>query len=152
MELTSQPPLAGVLKRLGAALLDGIVPGLITLPMLLGSYLIFLGLIGGSAGETMLTLGIFIALVAMLGLQSYSALIFALWAYGLTPGKWMLGVRVVKQDTGVPAGFWRMALRQIIGQWVAAAICCLGYIWVLFDAKKQGWHDKIARTLVIRTR
>ena len=42
-----------------------------------------------------------------------------------------------------------MALRQVIGQWAAAIICYVGFIWVLFDANKQGWHDKIAKTLVI---
>jgi uncharacterized RDD family membrane protein YckC len=45
-----------------------------------------------------------------------------------------------------------MALRQIIGQWVAAIFCYIGFIWALFDANKQGWHDKIAKTLVVRTR
>jgi uncharacterized RDD family membrane protein YckC len=107
---------------------------------------------GGGAGETMLTLGVFMALLAGLGLQSYTALVLAMWAYGLTPGKWMLGIRVVKRETGLPAGFWRMALRQTIGQWVAAIACYLGFIWALFDANRQGWHDKIAKTLVVRTR
>jgi uncharacterized RDD family membrane protein YckC len=29
---------------------------------------------------------------------------------------------------------------------------CLGFIWVAFDRKKQGWHDKIARTVVVRVK
>ena len=45
-----------------------------------------------------------------------------------------------------------MALRQTIGQWVSAILCYLGFIWAMVDANRQGWHDKIARTLVIRTR
>ena len=75
-----------------------------------------------------------------------------MWAYGLTPGKWRLGIRVVKKETGQPAGFWRMALRQTVGQWVSAILCYLGFIWAAVDANRQGWHDKIAKTLVIRTR
>ena len=56
------------------------------------------------------------------------------------------------RDTGLPVGFWRMALRQTIGQWVAVVICYLGLIWAIFDANKQGWHDKIAKTLVVSTK
>jgi len=125
-------------------------PG-ITLPLGLGGYLTAMGMASGS-GETMVSLGVFVGILVFVALQSYAALVFALWAYGLTPGKWMLGIRVVNRDTGVPAGFWRMALRQIVGQWVSAVICYLGFIWALFDANKQGWHDKIAKTLVVRTR
>ena len=84
--------------------------------------------------------------------MSYSALVLAMWAYGLTPGKWMLGIRVVNRETGLPAGFWRMALREVIGKLVASILCYLGFIWALVDANRQGWHDKIAKTLVIRTR
>ena len=102
--------------------------------------------------ESSLTIAIFMLMVTYVGLMSYSAVVLAMWAYGLTPGKWMLGIVVVRQDTGVPVGFWRMALRQVIGQWVAAIVCYLGFIWALFDANKQGWHDKIAKTLVVRTR
>jgi uncharacterized RDD family membrane protein YckC len=151
-ELTSRPPLAGILTRFGAVLLDGLVPNLIVLPLAVGGYLVYLGSIASGGGETMITLGVFIALLAAIGLQSYTALILAMWAYGLTPGKWMLGIRVVNRDSGLPVGFWRMALRQIIGQWVAAIICYLGFIWALFDANRQGWHDKIAKTLVVRAR
>jgi uncharacterized RDD family membrane protein YckC len=100
----------------------------------------------------MVTAGIIVVALTVLGINCYSALVMALWAYGLTPGKWILGLRVIKVDTGLPAGFWRMALRQIIGQWVAAILCYIGFIWALFDANKQGWHDKIAKTLVVRTR
>jgi len=41
-------------------------------------------------------------------------------------------------------------LRQTIGYWLSGAVFYLGFIWVAFDDKKQGWHDKIARTFVVR--
>jgi len=28
---------------------------------------------------------------------------------------------------------------------------CLGFLWITFDRKKQGWHDKLAGTVVVRT-
>jgi uncharacterized RDD family membrane protein YckC len=151
MDLMSRPPLASVGKRFLAVLLDGILPMLIMIPGYITGYLAYLSL-PSSPSDTMVIAVFFVAGLTLVALQSYSALVLALWAYGLTPGMYLLGIRVVKVDAGVPAGFWRMVLRQTIGQWVAAIICYLGFIWVLFDANRQGWHDKIAKTLVIRTR
>lgn len=71
-----------------------------------------------------------------------------LWTRGLTPGKWILGDQVV--DTrGVRAGFWRMALRETIGKFISGIVLGLGYFWILEDKDQQGWHDKIAGTLVV---
>jgi uncharacterized RDD family membrane protein YckC len=151
MDLTSRPPLAGILVRFAAVLLDGIVPLAIAIPAAIVLGIVSLSL-PSLPGDAMQMLVIFIVLLTYVGFLSYSALVLALWAYGLTPGKWMLGIRVVRRDTGLAAGFWRMALRQIIGQFVSAILCYLGFIWALVDADKQGWHDKIAKTLVIRTR
>ena len=155
----SPPPLASILVRFAAVLLDGIVPSLIFLPLGLVSAFVlspFLAPTPGAApalpGDTTQIVVIFLVLLTYLGLASYSALVLAMWANGLTPGKWMLGLQVVRRDTEQPASFWRMALRQIVGQWVSAILCYLGFLWAAFDANRQGWHDKIAKTLVVRTR
>ncbi len=67
---------------------------------------------------------------------------------GQTPGKMIFGLRVV-QSTGeemtLGIGFLRWT-----GYFVSA-IFYLGFFWIAVDPKKQGWHDKIAGTLVIRT-
>jgi uncharacterized RDD family membrane protein YckC len=155
MDVMSRPPLAGIGARFGAILLDGLLPSLISLPLAITGYIMVSSLTASPPslpGESMQTFAIFVGLVTYLGFISYSALVMALWAYGLTPGKWILGLQVVKVDTGAPVGFWRMALRQIVGQWAAAILCYIGFIWALFDANKQGWHDKIAKTLVVRTK
>jgi uncharacterized RDD family membrane protein YckC len=152
MDLMSRPPLASVLTRFGAVLLDGLLPLLIFIPAGITAYVAFIVSGGGAPSETTLSAILFVVILTYVGFISYSALMLAMWAYGLTPGKYLLGIRVIKVDTGAPIGFWRMALRQIIGQWAAAIVCYLGFIWVLFDANRQGWHDKIAKTLVVRTR
>jgi uncharacterized RDD family membrane protein YckC len=151
IDLSSRPPLASVLRRFGAVLLDALVPIIISIPGCVVAYAVVLSL-PNLPSNTMQTVGIFIVLLTSVGLLSYSALILAMWAYGLTPGKWMLGIQVVKEDSGLTVGFWRMALRQTVGQFVSAIFCFLGYIWILLDDKRQGWHDKIASTLVVRTR
>lgn len=151
MDQPGRPPLATVLKRFAAVLMDGILINLTMIPLGVGVFLIWSAVVT-AGGDTMLTIGTFCVLLGYVVLQSYTALVLAMWAYGLTPGKWILGIRVVRADTGIPVGFWRMALRQVIGQFLSAIICYLGFIWALFDRNRQAWHDKIAKTLVIQAR
>jgi hypothetical protein len=39
-----------------------------------------------------------------------------------------------------------------VGYLISGPLFCLGFLWIAFDGRKQGWHDKIAATLVIRRR
>jgi uncharacterized RDD family membrane protein YckC len=64
---------------------------------------------------------------------------------GQTPGKRVLGVRVMRTDgTRLKLG---NALRRQVGYWISS-ILCLGFLWILFDNERQGWHDKLAGTIV----
>ena len=65
---------------------------------------------------------------------------------GQTPGKRVMGVRVVRTDgKRLKLG---NALRREIGYWLSA-ILFLGYLWILFDNRRQGFHDKLAGTMVV---
>jgi uncharacterized RDD family membrane protein YckC len=66
---------------------------------------------------------------------------------GRTPGKMLLGLQVVSVNGG-RISFGTAFLRSV-GYLVSSIFFCLGYIWIGFDKKKQGWHDKIAGTVVI---
>jgi uncharacterized RDD family membrane protein YckC len=68
-------------------------------------------------------------------------------ATGRTPGKSLLGVQVVSIE-GTSISFGTAFLRSV-GYMVSSLVFCLGFIWIGFDKKKQGWHDKIAGTVVI---
>ena len=68
---------------------------------------------------------------------------------GQTPGKWALGLRVVRTD-GRPLSIWRSLLRYL-AYWVSALPLFLGFAWIAVDRRRQGWHDKIAGTCVIYT-
>ena len=68
---------------------------------------------------------------------------------GQTPGKMVVGIQVLTREGEVP-GIGRAILREVIGKFVSGIVLLLGYIWVAFDPNKQGWHDKIAGTYVIR--
>ena len=66
-----------------------------------------------------------------------------------TPGKLVLGLRIVDADTGRAPSFGRFALRYV-GYLVSALPLGLGYFWAIWDKRRQGWHDKMAGTLVVR--
>lgn len=73
-----------------------------------------------------------------------------LWSYmGASLGQRLLGLRVVDATSGQPISFGKAALRWL-GLVLSFAVCAIGVIWVAFDARKQGWMDKIAGTLVVR--
>lgn len=72
------------------------------------------------------------------------------WLHYLgTPGKMAMKLQIVDASTG-----GKMRTGQAIGRYFAyilsAVPLCLGFIWVGVDQRKQGWHDKLAGTAVIR--
>ncbi len=68
-----------------------------------------------------------------------------------TPGKLVLGLKVVDASAGEKIGVIKAFLRYL-GYFVSAIPVLIGYIWVAFDARKQGWHDKIAGTVVVHAK
>ena len=66
---------------------------------------------------------------------------------GRTPGKMLFGLQVVSAE-GAPISFG-IAFLRAVGYLVSGALFNLGFIWIAFDKRKQGWHDKIAGTVVI---
>lgn len=69
--------------------------------------------------------------------------------YRATPGKMATKLEIVDALTGN-----KMSTGQAIGRYFAYIIStvpfCLGFIWIGIDKRKQGWHDKLAGTVVIR--
>ena len=76
----------------------------------------------------------------------------AFWVFkGATPGKMLFKARVVDAQTGATPDFWQ-ALTRYVGFYVSLTPLLLGFAWIAFDARKQAWHDKMARTVVIYRR
>ncbi len=67
---------------------------------------------------------------------------------GQTLGKRLMGVRVVRAN-GEPFDFVTVLIRYI-GYYLNSFVFMIGWIWALFDDQRQGWHDKLANTYVIR--
>lgn len=83
----------------------------------------------------------------ILGL-AYYLYFWSSYGHGQTLGKRALGIRVVKTNgselTLVDA------LIRYVGFILSCIVLFIGVIWVAFDANKQGWHDKIASTYVVK--
>lgn len=72
------------------------------------------------------------------------------WSYwSATPGQRILKLHIVDANTMQPLSVGKAIIRYI-GLYVALLVCFIGVIWVAFDARKQGWQDKIAGTLVLQ--
>ncbi|HYL70745.1 MAG TPA: RDD family protein [Candidatus Dormibacteraeota bacterium] len=73
-----------------------------------------------------------------------------LWSWlGQTLGQKALGLHVVDANTGTRISVGR-AIGRYIGLLVSSWVLFLGLIWAGFDPRKQGWHDKMASTFVVR--
>ncbi len=76
--------------------------------------------------------------------------IILFWLYrSATPGKMMLGLRIIRVD-GQRKLTPLQSIGRYLGYYVSMLPLFLGFFWVAFDDKKQGWHDKLAGTIVIK--
>lgn len=74
------------------------------------------------------------------------------WVYrSATPGKMVLKLTIVDAKTGAKPTTGQL-LGRYLGYYVSMLPLFLGIFWVGFDARKQGWHDKLAGTVVIRNK
>jgi uncharacterized RDD family membrane protein YckC len=89
------------------------------------------------------------------GLASLAALVYVVWNYGYKQGttgssigKGIMKFKVVSEKTWQPIGFGMSIVRQI-AHFVDAIICYIGYLFPLWDAKRQTLADKIMTTVCV---
>jgi len=85
--------------------------------------------------------------VFILGVGLYH--VFFLTLANRTIGKAIMGLQVVPLSGG-RIGIFRATLRYL-GYIVSIIPLFFGFVWILFSRRRQGWHDKIARTCVVYT-
>jgi uncharacterized RDD family membrane protein YckC len=132
----------GFWPRVGATVVDAIIIWVITLPVLTMIY--------GAAywHDTKLIHGP--AEVIVSWIFPIVATVWLWVAAGQTPGKMVIGARVVDAETGE-----RLSVGQALGRYLSYFLSVLGLFvgyLVGLDPKKQGWHDHLAGTVVIRKR
>lgn len=148
--------LGGFWRRLFAYLIDRFILYLISVMLFLVGILA-LGIDAGAVEQLLFSglppdgTGSFA--LAYIGAMLLTDMAYFTWFHGAggrTPGKMLFGLRVI-QASGEPATFGVAFLRWV-GYLISGLLFCLGFLWIAFDGRKQGWHDKIAATLVVRTR
>jgi uncharacterized RDD family membrane protein YckC len=72
---------------------------------------------------------------------------FWVWR-GQTPGKMAAGIKIIRTDSS-PVKL-QCAVRRCLGYLVSTLTLFLGFVWMAFDARKQGLHDRIADTYVVK--
>ena len=68
---------------------------------------------------------------------------------GQTIGKMLLGIQVVDSRGNIP-GIGAVLLRETVGKFLSTIAVFIGYLWVVWDKEKRGWHDHIGGTYVVR--
>lgn len=133
---------AGFWIRVWATIVDTILILLIIMPILITAY-------GWEYVEAshLLPVGVVDFLLTYV-FPAASVVLF--WRFkSATPGKMLVNARIVDAETGE-----KPSLGQFIGRYfaylVSTLVLLLGFVWVAFDHRKQGWHDKLASTVVIR--
>jgi uncharacterized RDD family membrane protein YckC len=138
-----QPEYVGFWARVGAAIIDSILMAIVLVPFVRIFY-------GDLDYEDIATLDSPANIMINGLLPAIVVILFWVWR-DATPGKMAIGAKIVDAKTG-----GKPSTGQFIGRYlsyyISSIVLLLGFIWVGFDAKKQGWHDKLAGTLVVRSR
>lgn len=81
-----------------------------------------------------------------------AAVVVLFWIYkSATPGKMIIGAKIVDAKTGGKPSTGQL-IGRYLGYYLSSLIFCLGFMWAGWDPRKQGWHDKLAGTLVVKDR
>jgi len=140
----------GFWLRLAAAIIDTIITqlGLTIIGVIIGIFVgIFMGAAGSPMGDIEMIAGGIGYAIGIIGQWLYFT-IFEISGWMATPGKKILGLQVTDLN-GQKIGFGR-ANGRYWGKIVSALILMIGFIMIAFTDKKQGLHDIMAGTLVIK--
>lgn len=140
---TEELEYVGFWARVGAALIDSLLVVFITMPLLTAVY-----------GRQYWSSDTFIHgpadILINWVLPALAVVLF--WIYRqATPGKMAIRARIVDAKSGAKPTNGQLIVRYL-GYYVAMLPLFAGIIWVAFDARKQGWHDKLAGTVVVRAK
>ncbi len=147
---------AGWWSRVGATILDSLIGfAVAVIPIAAGAILAFKDAETDpitdeiSGGVDPLGIGIMVlGYILIFAFQIWNA-VFRQGRKGQTLGKQIVGIQVVKADTGQFLGAGTAFLRWLLSA-ILGGLCFLDYLWPLWDSKKQTWHDMIVGSVVIK--
>ena len=145
--------------RLVASIVDGILVGVMVTVVAVALAFLTAGLV--AVALPFLTVGLVVSgapvLAAVVGLLVIVAAFLVtlgyfpwFWAHGeATPGMRMFSLRLVRDRDGGPLGRGEAILR-LVELWISGAVLYLGFVWILVDRRRRGWHDLIAGTVMVQ--
>lgn len=131
---------AGFWIRVAAAIIDSILFFVVLFPIffMLG----FMGVIEDN-GATFNAIDVLTQIITLV-------IYVICWVkFAGTPGKKILKLKILDEQTGENIT-WSQAIVRYVGYIISMLVLLIGVIWVAFDPKKQGWHDKMAKTVVVK--
>jgi len=154
LEATPDPPradageAAGFGVRLGAYVIDAMILGAVMI-LIMTPIGLLAAVIGSKSTAIAMLLSLFGWILIMVISVGYVLVPWAL--VGITPGKRLLGLKIVRADGGSePLGYLKAGLRMV-GYMASGALFCAGFIMVAFTKDHKGLHDMIADTKVVRS-
>jgi predicted Zn finger-like uncharacterized protein len=138
-------PKAGFWIRVVATILDSFLLCIVqfVLTLMISLLVGFMGIAAGENPAVSLVIWLFGTTISL----GYA--VFFTGYCGQTPGKMALRIKVVRTD-GSQLTYGRAAKREVLGKFVSSILLGIGYLMVAFDQQKQGLHDKIADTYVVK--
>jgi uncharacterized RDD family membrane protein YckC len=150
----------GVGVRFVARFIDGIILGVIRFPVAIVVQLVSRSFIGnvnspdqlmqGQGGMVLIMLTLFNLVFGMAVFLAYNG-----WFYrnkGATPGKLLMGLRVVDATTGTYLSWGQTFMREIVGWFVDGLTLFIGLLMAAFRSDKRALHDLIGGTQVLRVK
>ncbi|MET9928782.1 MULTISPECIES: RDD family protein [unclassified Streptomyces] len=134
------PELAHWGLRAGGLIIDGLIIG--------APYVLLVG-IGGAMGDAAGGVIVLIGFLLTLGLAVWQ--LYQEGTTGQTIGKKAVGIRLLREADGRPLGFG-MAFVRRLAHFLDSIACYIGWLWPLWDEKKQTFADKVCSSVVIRSR
>ena len=139
-------PKAGFWIRVVATIIDAVI--VFILQFVLGSLLALTGFATGGVNEG--AVSNMVILIQIFGyILSFAYYIIFTGHCGQTPGKMALRIKVIRSD-GSQISYGRAAFREVPAKFISGIILGIGYLMVAFDEQKQGLHDRMADTYVIK--
>ncbi len=140
---------AGFWIRFVAVFVDGMIFGFIQYPLRIPAYILTMVM----GNESTLASGLSILWMVVAYIASFY--FYFGWFYsnkGATPGKLLVNIRVLRDDTGTHLSYGQAIGREFLGKFLSALTLGIGYFLAAFREDKKALHDLVFSTRVVRVR
>lgn len=157
-QVQQAPPFASWGTRVGGHIINGLVYALFELPAIISFFVVPKKIEVCTINDELRLCEVptgagwaIIAALAIAGLVAFAVMYSRMVSTtGQAWGHKAVGVRIVDATTGGNISAGKAFFRYLVGNWVNGFFCALGYLWPLWDAKKQTFGDKMFGTYSIK--